>query len=238
MSEQHLGDVDSRSGALIIHGLDFLQLADPGDRVATAVPRVMVTSDPDSWGLRVEQLPETSFAVHGERSTARFGIWDRVTIRFATGGCTERRQVGEILSTAGCFVVLDPAITGQLRGPSTHADVACWGSSARRIAHRLGLEQLGPDTYGYRNVPIDAAPALERRIRAVTSSWQVARVTTHPRTEGYLLQHQLDTADATVATLGPQRLVAFRAHQDGSWPAFAELAHDGTLLALAISFAT
>jgi hypothetical protein len=230
----HLGAVDTHSGVLALFGLDFLQLADPSERTATSVPRVVVTRDDESWGLEVDRLRETSLAIHGERSSARFGIWDRVVIQLGSRACTERRQVGEVLSVTGCFVVIDPAIAEQLRGPTTTADVACWGSQAARIADGLGLDKLRPDTYGYREVPIETAPALEQRIHAAAAYG--VQVATYPRTQGYLLERQLDAADSAVATIGTQRVAAFRAHQDGSWPVFAELAHDGSLLALAISF--
>jgi hypothetical protein len=228
-----LGRVETRTRRLLIYGLDYLEMGSgPFAIGATALAGVLEIRDAESWGVAIEEVDAVD--VWGVRSPDPLRIWDRIEVRLGRGAPTARAPIGEVLSTSGHVVIADLASAPAFGVAAPEADVVCWGSDAARIARELGLEPIGAARYARSGVSVEVAAALERQILSEKRAWSGLEVAIRPHTPSYLLQKRLDESGASLARVEGRTVVGFKAHQDGSWPIFADTADGGALLALRI----
>ena len=201
------------------------------------------------WGAVVRGIPrDRSLPVFAEvhRGSEFEGRWQRVYVSLSDAPVASSVPSGRVMVDEARILVTDLDAVGAWDPesvPDGRADIAFWGRDGALVAEQESAPPTENGTFGWKNLPMDAAIPLAKRLFALRESRDDLKfaVDFRPHTVEWELLEQVryGGTESGTAEFGDARATMFMTTWgDGIFDVFRDLDREGNLARVRIELAT
>jgi hypothetical protein len=221
------------------------------DRLARAlkrhktVPSVAFTIGEGATALAVRSLPSAGpYPVLGEELTGDYeGNFRRVWLEIQKGKPTKSREFGVVDVDCARLILADPQcldVWSHDEPLDGKADVTFWGLDAAKLAKTLRAPALEDDEYGWKDLLVDDAVELARKVEQTTRTRDytlASEIRPHSHHGLILDQFRTSPSQSAMLDLDGGRVCAFHTRWgDGHFPVVGEFDAKGEILRITVEF--
>ena len=218
---------------------------------AKAVLEALDAGEVQFYGIRgtvVRGIPSDrplSVSAEVHRGSEYEGRWERVRVSVSDAPVATSAAAGTVAVDEARILVTDLDAVGAWdpeSAPDGLADVAFWGRDGEVLAQQENAPRMEDGTFGWQNLPMDAAVPLARRLFTLRETRDDLKFALdfRPHTVEWHLLEQVrygGTESGTVEFGGAKATMFMTTWGDGFFDVFRDLDRDGNLVAVRIELA-